>query len=140
MKTERTLKNIALVMVALNFSIIAFYSLVCLTTTLRICYTLAAHDFLNSVRQMPQYPWKMPVQSLSLYALLCGVSFFKSYHPIEHFPFRVTIFVVEIALCAGVILSMNFYYNGVALLVLADLVHYIRNNKMRLGIITRFLK
>ena len=135
MKTERTLKNIALVMVALNFSIIAFYSLVCLTTTLRICDTLAAHDFLNSVRQMPQYPWKMPVQSLSLYALLCGVSFFKSYHPIEHFPFRVTIFVVEVALCAGVILSLNFYYNGVALLVLADLVHYIRNNKMRLGII-----
>ena len=135
MKTERTLKNISSVMFALNFSILAFYSLICVTTTFRICDSLGAQDFLNSVRQIPQYPWRMPVQSLSLYALLCGVSFFKSFRPIERFPFRVTIFVVEVVLCAGVIVSVNFYYNGVALLVLADLVHYIRGNKMRLCII-----
>ena len=135
MKTERTLKNIASVMFALNFSILAFYSLICITTTFRICESLGAQDFLNSVRQIPRYPWQMLVQSMSLYALLCGVSFFKNYHPIEHFPFRVTIFAVEVVLCAGVIVSLNFYYSGVALLVLADLVHYIRNNKMRLCII-----
>jgi len=136
MKTERDLMNISSVMFALNFSILAFYSLICMTTTYRICESLGAHDFLNTVRQIPQYPWRMPVQSLSLYALLCGVSFFKSFRPIERFPFRVTIFAVEVALCAGIIASVNFYYNGVALLVLADLVHYIRSNKMRLGIIT----
>ena len=135
MKTERTLKNIASVMFALNFSILAFYSLICVTTTFRICESLGAQDFLNSVRQIPRYPWQMPVQSLSLYALLCGVSYFKSFHSIERLPFRVAIFVVEVALCAGIIVSVNFYYNGVALLVLADLVHYIRGNKMRLCII-----
>ncbi|MBQ7130886.1 MAG: sensor histidine kinase [Oscillospiraceae bacterium] len=135
MKTERTLKNIAAAMFALNLSILVFYSLICVTTTLRICGTLGAHDFLNSVRQIPRYPWQMPVQSLSLYALLCGVSFFKNFHPIEPFPFRVGIFFVEIALCAGIMVSVNFYYSGVALLVLADLVHYIRSNKMRLCII-----
>ena len=132
MKTERNLINIASVMFALNFSILAFYSLICMTTTFRICESLGAHDFLNTVRQIPQYPWQMPVQSLSLYGLLCAVSFYKIYHPIEFFPLRVAICVVEIALCAGIIVSVNFYYSGVALLVLADLVHYIRNNKMRL--------
>ena len=135
MKTERTLTNIASAMFALNFSILAFYALICVATTYRICESMGAHDFLNSVRQMPQYPWQMPIQSLSLYALLCGVSFFKSFHSIERFPFRVTIFAVEVALCAGIIASVNFYYNGVALLVLADLVHYIRGSKMRLCII-----
>ncbi|MBQ3194556.1 MAG: sensor histidine kinase [Oscillospiraceae bacterium] len=129
------MKNIAAAMFALNLSILVFYSLICVTTTLRICGTLGAHDFLNSVRQIPRYPWQMPVQSLSLYALLCGVSFFKNFHPIEPFPFRVGIFFVEIALCAGIMVSVNFYYSGVALLVLADLVHYIRSNKMRLCII-----
>ena len=132
MKTERNLINIASVMFALNFSILAFYSLICMTTTFRICESLGAHDFLNTVRQIPQYPWQMPIQSLSLYALLCGVSFLKTFRPIEFFPLRVVICVVEIALCAGIIVSVNFYYSGVALLVLADLVHYIRNNKMRL--------
>ena len=132
MKTERNLINVAAVMFALNFSILAFYSLICMSTTFRICETLGAHDFLNSVRQIPRYPWQMPVQSLSLYALLCGVSFFKYLHPIEQFPIRMAICMVEIALCAGIMVSVNFYYNGVVLLVLADLVHYIRSNKMRL--------
>ena len=132
MKTERTLINIGSVMFALNFSALAFYSLICMSTTFRICEALGAHDFLNSVRQMPRYPWQMPVQSLSLYALLCGISFYKYFRPTDHFPLRVVICVVEIALCAGIVVSVNFYYNGVVLLVLADLVHYIRSNKMRL--------
>ena len=132
MKIERNLKNIASVMFVLNFSILAFYSLICMSTTYRICDTLGAHDFLNSVQQMPRYPWQMPVQSLSLYALLCAVSFSKILRPTENFPLRVVICVVEIALCAGIVVSVNFYYNGVVLLVLADLVHYIRSNKMRL--------
>ena len=132
MKTERNLITISSVMFTLNFSILAFYSLICLTTTFRICDTLVAHDFLNTVRQIPRFPWQMPVQSLSLYALLCGLSFFKFYRPTEFFPLRVVICVTEIALCAGIIASLNFYYGGVALLVLADLVYYIRNKKMRL--------
>ena len=132
MKTERNLMSIATVMFALNFSILSFYSLICVTTTFRICDTLGAHDFLTLVRQIPRYPWQMPVQSLSLYALLCGVSYFKIFRPIEQFPLRVVICVTEIVLCAGIICSLDFYYSGVALLVLADLVHYIRRNKMRL--------
>ena len=100
MKTERNLTSIAKAMFALNFSILSFYSLICVTTTFRICDTWGAHDFLTSVRQMPRYPWQMPVQSLSLFALLCTVSFFKIFRPIEHFPLRVVICVTEIALCA----------------------------------------
>ena len=135
MKAERNLIRIASVMFALNFSILAFYSLICTATTVRICESLGAHDFLNSVRQIPQYPWQMPLESLSLFALLCGVSYLKRMRPIERFSHRVAIFAVEVVLCAGIIASVNFYYNGVALLVLADLVHHIRSNKMRLGII-----
>ena len=135
MKTERNLMSIATVMFVLNFSILSFYSLICVTTTFRICDTLGAHDFLTLVRQIPRYPWQMPVRSLSLYALLCAVSYVKTIRPIEYFPLRVVICVTEIALCAGIIYSLDFYYSGVALLVLADLVHYIRNNKLRLSFI-----
>ena len=135
MKTERNLMRIATVMFVLNFSILAFYSLICVTTTFRICDTLGAHDFLTLVRQIPRYPWQMPVQSLSLFTLLCVVSFLKFSRPIERFPLRAVICVTEIVLCAGIIYSLDFYYSGVALLVLADLVHYIRNNRLRLSLI-----
>lgn len=132
MKTQRNLINIASVMFVLNFSILAFYSLICMTTTFRVCDMLSAHDFLDSVRQVPRYPWQMPMESLSLYALLCAISFIKYFRPSEHFPLRMSICVTEIALCAGIGVSLNFYYSGVALLVLADLVYYIRSKKMRL--------
>ena len=131
MKTERNLITIGSVMFVLNFSILAFYSLICMSTTFRICDAQSAHDFLNTVGQIPRYPWQMRVQPLSLYALLCGISFYKYFRPTEHFPLRVVTCVVEIILCAGIIVSVNFYYSGVVLLVLADLVHYIRSNKMR---------
>ena len=123
MRTERKLLDIAVKMFALNFSILCFYSLICVTTTYRICDTLRAHDFLTLVRQIPPYPWKMPIQSLSLFALLCIVSFLKFFRPIEKFSLRVALCVTEIILCAGIICSLNFYYSGIALLVLADLVH-----------------
>ena len=45
MKRERNLNNIATAMFALNFSILAFYSLICMTTTYRICGSQGAHDF-----------------------------------------------------------------------------------------------
>ena len=108
MKTEKNLIRIGAVMFALNFSILAFYSLICMTTTFRICDTQGAHAFLNSVRQIPKYPWQMPVQSLSLYALLCGINFYKYYRPIEKFFLRLIICAVEIILCAGIVASVNF--------------------------------
>ena len=40
MKTERNLITIAAAMFALNFAILAFYSLICMTTTYRICDSL----------------------------------------------------------------------------------------------------
>lgn len=132
MKNERELSCTAAVMFALNFSIILFYSLICLTTTLRLCGTLGAYDFLASVRQVPRYPWQMLVQSLCLYALLCVVSLFKSLRPPQRFVLRMAVCVAEIALCAGIIFSLDFYYSGVALLVLADLVHHVQSSKMRL--------
>ncbi len=45
---------------------------------------------------------------------------------------RLFLCVVEIILCIGITVSLDFYYSGVALLVLADLVHYMRNSIYRL--------
>jgi signal transduction histidine kinase len=40
--------------------------------------------------------------------------------------------IAEIFVCAGVITSLNFYYSGIALPVLADLVYHTRDNSRRL--------
>lgn len=131
MDHEKTLSSLARLMFALNLSIILFYSMVRLITTLRICGSFGAYDFLSSVRQVPPPPWRTPLWALGQYLLLCAVSFGKSRWKIERVEARLFICLVEILLCLGVTASLEFYYSGAALLVLADLVHYVRNSFYR---------
>lgn len=131
MDHEKALASLSRLMFALNLSIILFYSLVCLATTLRVCGSFGAYDFLSSVRRVPPPPWRMPLWTLGQYLLLCAVSFGKSRWNIERVEARLLICLVEILLCLGVTASLEFYYSGAALLVLADLVHYVRNSFYR---------
>lgn len=132
MDNEKTLAGLSRLMFALDLSIILFYSLLCLATTLRVCNAFGAYDFLSSVRQIPPSPWRMTLWALGQYLLLCAVSFGKARWGIERFEIRLVICLVEILLCAGITASLEFYYSGVALLVLADLVHYVRNSFYRI--------
>jgi len=132
MGNEKNLSGIALLMFILNLVILIFYAVICLVTTLRICGSFGAYEFLAAVRRLPRYPWSMPVFALSQYLLLCAVSFGKSRWEIDRLNPRLVICLVEILLCVGITASVNFYYSGVALLVLADLVHYVRNSLYRL--------
>ena len=132
MDNEKNLSGLSRLMFALNLSIILFYSLVCLATTLRICGSFGAYDFLSSIRQIPPSPWRMTLWALGQYLLLCAISFGKARWEIERYEIRLVICLVEILLCAGITSSLEFYYSGTALLVLADLVHYMRNSFYRI--------
>lgn len=132
MDNEKTLSSLSRLMFALNLAIVLFYSLICFATTLRICGSLSAYDFLSTVRRIPGPLWQMPLWALSQYLLLCAVSFGKNRWDIERFETRLLICLVEILLCAGITASLDFYYSGTALLVLADLVHYVRNSFYRI--------
>lgn len=137
MDNEKTLSSLSRLMFALNLAIILFYSLVCLATTLRVCGSFGAYDFLSSARQVPPPPWRMLLWALGQYLLLCAVSFGKK--NIERFEVRLLVCLVEILLCLGVTASLEFYYSGAALLVLADLVHYVRNSFYRVCFIAALI-
>ena len=132
MNNEKKLSDLAALMFLLNLVVILYYSIICLATTLRICDSFGAYEFLTAVQRVPRYPWQMPVWALSQYLLLCAVSFGKSRWEIDRLEPRLFLCVVEIMLCIGITVSLDFYYSGVALLVLADLVHYVRNSIYRL--------
>ena len=132
MNNEKNITNIAALMFVLNLAIILYYTVICFATTFRICDSFGAYEFLSTVRQLPRYPWSMPVWTLSQYLLLCALSYGKSRWEFDRLEPRLLICLMEILLCVGTIVSINFYYSGVALLVLADLVRYVRNSVYRL--------
>ena len=136
MNREKEWMNISALMFTLNFCILFYYSVVCLATVFRICGSFGAYSFLSSVRQVPQNPWKMPLYSALFYGLLVFVSFGKYHWKPARSWYRLFVCAAEILLCVGTIVSTNFYYSGVALAVLADLVHYARKNQTRILVMT----
>lgn len=73
----------------------------------------------------------MLVFAPALYLLLCAVSYWKGKREIQSFRLRLCVCTAEVLLCFAVAASMSFYYSGVALLVLADLIRYVRNSVSR---------
>lgn len=131
MEKERNIGQILYAMAIINLAIILYYCLIRVATTYRICDSFGAYAFLNSVRQLPRYPWRMPAWSISLYLALCAVGGGKHKLALEGLWPRLAVCVVEIFLCVDIIFALDCYYSGVALLVLADLVHYIQHSRAR---------
>lgn len=132
MTKEKHLHDLTLIIAVCNLAVILFYCLIRTVTTYRICGSFGAYDFLSTVRTMPQRPWVIPVQALGLYLLLCLLSYLKFRWKMCSLWGRLSVCVAELLLCIGVIASLDFYYSGVALLVLADLIYYIQHNRLRL--------
>ena len=57
MNNEKNLSNLAALMFLLNLVVILYYSIICLATTLRICNSFGAYEFLTAVQRVPRYPW-----------------------------------------------------------------------------------
>lgn len=131
MTKQKHLHDLTLIMTVCNLAIIIFYCLIRTVTTYRICSSFGAYDFLSTVETMPQRPWVIPLQALSLYLMLFLLSYLKFRWDVRSLWGRLCICMAELLLCIGVIACLDFYYSGVALLVLADLIYYIQRNRLR---------
>ena len=135
MERKNAPPEFAALMFTVNLVILLFYTSTVFVTTARICRSFHAYEFLSNVREMPGRPWEMPVRSLIPFALLTLLSFGKYRWNLSGKNWNGILCVTEIALCVLTVASLNFYYSGLALLVLSDLTHYIQNRRVRLGFI-----
>ena len=132
MENEKNLYDCLRLMFFLNLIILIFYSLVSTVTTYRICRTFEAYHFLSTVGNIPEPPFQMPVRALILYGGLTGISIWKNKYNESRKGRRLICCSIEILLCMGIDEALNFYYSGIALVVLADLVRYTKNHRLRL--------
>lgn len=133
MKRETSLIRLQQAMMAVNLVIILYYSSLCAVTTFRLCRSFGAHDFLLRTAQLPAPPLTMPLRSLVLFAALCLLMVGKERLEVSRLGLRLLVCLGELALCVSLMAAMNFYYSGVVLLVLADLVHYVQRSGLRLS-------
>lgn len=123
MKQDQILRTLRGLMLAINLVLVVYYSLLRGLTALRISSSFSARDFLASAKQVPAPPWQMAVLSLGLFVPLAALILGKDYLPPGRRGLRAAVFTAEILLAAAEVASLNFYYRGFFLMVLADLVY-----------------
>ncbi len=131
MLSNADLHRIIREMYFLNLIIIIFYNLISVVTAYRIVSHFQAYSFFEGIGIMPQNPWRMPVMTLLLYFVLLYVSVEKNHFVNSNPGIRLSFCIIEMILCALIIEGLNYYYSGIALVVLADLVNYVKGNWRR---------
>lgn len=130
-KDKKLLPGIFNMMMLVNGMIIIYYCIVCPVTTFRICRSFGAYDFISEVGKIPDGPYVMPIRAIALFMLLIFVSIIKWNVTEGSLGSDTVVVTLEILLCIGLIVSMDFYYSGIALLVLADVIHFTKKNNLR---------
>lgn len=122
MEENKTLSYMHMFMSLLNFTAIFFMAGVMTHSIYRICRGMQAKEFLSRISTVPGDPGYRMAISIGCYLLLVGVIFLRHRMSGEYNIGRTLFPVLEIALCIVVMGTVNMGYNGVVLLVMADLV------------------
>ena len=124
MKEERLLHHVLRAMMLVNLFILIYYVLVCSVSKLLVCDLMMANEFLSQAGGLPKDTLTLCLEVFGLYAILCILILVKENAYSSSVMGRILICAGELSLSFAVIYALDFYYSGIALLVLADLVFY----------------
>lgn len=135
MKQDTLLRTLRQGMLSLNLVLVLYYALVRGITTGRIAASFGAHDFLTQVGRVPAPPWQMAAAALGLFVPLAVLVLGKEKLLDRRPAWRWPVFTAEILLAAAEVVSLDFYYRGFFLMVLADLVYTVQDKWGRAAVI-----
>lgn len=135
MKQDKILRTLRGLMLAINLALVVYYSLLRCLTVNRIIHGFTARDFLVQAARVPAPPWQMALLSLGLFVPLAALILGKDQLPAGRPALHGAVFAAEILLATAEAASLDFYYRGFFLMVLADLVYTVQDRRGRAGII-----
>ena len=124
MESRKLQKRILYAMMLVNLFVIMYYVIVCTVSKSVICEMNMAYAFLSNSGRIPHDTFTLCRDLLIYYGALCALILAKEDIYDENILNRVLICAGELALSVIVVRTLNFYYSGIALLVLADLLYY----------------
>lgn len=132
MEKNRTLDYINLLIKVLNLFIVSAVSFVMARTTYLISNSNNAREFIEQIQSLPRNPELIVIVSITTYIALLFIMKIKE--QIENMKFYIMIifYLIEFILCYIILMSLNMSYNGVILVVIADIIYHIKekNNKL----------
>ncbi len=127
---NKNLYYLKICMSVINFVILAFFSAVSGYTIYYINQNFAARDFLENVTYLPMESMKMAVVTFLAFFLLLMIIEVRGKGR-KNTVLSLIVYVMEILLCLVIIRCLYISYNGIILLVVADIVTSIRDKHNR---------
>lgn len=134
MSDNQTLSFLRTLMKNINLIIILLISVTVAVTTYKIIDAYESLTFVDRIEQIPIAPWKVPAISISAYMVLLLLMSVRKTNMDKDIHVAVYI-LAEILLCFLIMRALNFNYNTVLLLVIADMFVYWKNTKFRISCI-----
>ena len=131
MTRERAVGNLQQAVYILNFGAVLLVAGSMAYSILSIVEAMEAEAFLNMIRVRPWTPLTMVTMSVSGYL---GLVFFSCLGQLwEHKTRTAGLFITaaEMILCIGTTIAMNMNYNGLVLLVVADMVRGQKGSRQK---------
>jgi signal transduction histidine kinase len=119
------------IMFVTNFIIILFMSIIIYNTTELICEYDIAREFIEKIKYVPTIPWKVPLYSMSLLAILIVSVIIRERMQKEKQTLFYLLSILDIILCIGIMYCLNMSYKGILLLAIANIIIYIDGMKKR---------
>ncbi len=116
-------------MIFVNFIIILFFSSIILLTTRYVIANEVARDFLETLEHLPMQPMYSYFIPLLLYAVLSAIIYLRQTNRVEDQRVDIAINLLEILICFIIIFMLYMGYNGILLLVFADIISYMKTKK-----------
>jgi signal transduction histidine kinase len=129
-KNQYNLYYLKIFMSVLNFMILLFHSVVIIITLRSVSKSFSARNFLENVTYLPREPIQTTViLFVSFFLLLYIIEVRKRAYKNRIIP--MIIYGMEIMLCLVIIRCLYGSYNGIILLVIADIVASIKGKQNR---------
>ena len=135
MKVNKRIAFIRKFIYLINIGVILFFSTIISSTTAKICDSFQAREFIERAQYLPIVPRNLPIYALTFIVALGISNVIKSYLQ-EHNYFGVGLLIfADFIFCSLIVYYLNFSYRGIFLLLIVNIIYYIKENKTRIWIL-----
>lgn len=119
-------------LLAINIVVVMFISIFVYVTTNRILLRYEAREFLESVEAIPWKPFDQIWQCALLLAILVISFILREIVFADDYQITIISLICDTVAISGILVLQNFNYNGILLLVFANIIFNMKSGKGRL--------
>lgn len=117
-------------MVAINFIAVLFITLLIYITTRNICDRFIAREYINSVSSIPWNPFRNIIISVVLLCVIALSNIIRDFICKNSKVMYLALFI-DLLISFAIIYFLNFNYNGILFLVIANVITYTKGVRER---------